>query len=61
MRPKKKKAAGGNPAAFKKTPRKYFTLFASRVKVLIVGAACWGLIPVVLADWLIRHMHLEAV
>lgn len=33
---------------------------ASRIKALIVGAACWGVIPFGLAGWLIRALHLEA-
>jgi len=60
MRPKEKAARDCAPAASKKTSRKYFTLFASRVKVLVVGLACWGLLPVGLADWIIRRLHLGA-
>ena len=37
-----------------------FTVTASRVKALIVGAACWGLLHVRLAEWIIRRLHLEA-
>jgi hypothetical protein len=33
---------------------------ASRIKALIVGAACWGLLPVKLAEWIIGRLHLEA-
>lgn len=35
--------------------------YSTRLKALIVGAACWGVIPVRLAGWLIRALHLEAV
>ena len=37
-----------------------FTATASCVKALIVGAACWGLLHVRLAEWIIRRLHLEA-
>ncbi len=33
---------------------------ASRIKALIVGAACWSLLPVKVAEWIIRRLHLEA-
>ncbi len=36
------------------------TATTSRTKALIVGAACWGLLPVKAADWLIRRLHLGA-
>lgn len=29
-------------------------------KRIIVGAACWGLLPVPMADWIIRRLHVEA-
>lgn len=32
---------------------------ASRIKVLNVRAACWGLLPVKLAEWIIGRLHLE--
>ena len=32
---------------------------ASRFKILIVVAACWGVLPVGLAEWLIQRFHLE--
>lgn len=30
----------------------------SKAKALIVGGYCWGVIPLRLADWLIRRLHL---
>jgi len=33
---------------------------ASRIKVLIVNLALWGVIPFGLSVWLIRRLHLEA-
>ncbi len=52
-----KKAAGlvtqaASDAAF---DSRNHTPFAARLKALIVGAACWGLLPVALAEWIINH------
>jgi hypothetical protein len=30
----------------------------SKAKAFIVGGYCWGVIPLRLADWLIRRLHL---
>ncbi len=35
------------------------TAIASCFKALIVGAACWGFLPVTLAEWCIRRFRLE--
>lgn len=55
MTPKKKAAGVRSRAAFKTTCEPNHTPTASRVKALIAGAACWGAIPIALADWLIQH------
>ena len=31
-----------------------------RAKNLIIGLACWGLLPIIAADFLICRLHLEA-
>lgn len=31
----------------------HYSPIKTRLKALIVGAACWGLLPVKLADWII--------
>jgi hypothetical protein len=43
------------PEAF---DNRHATPAASRIKALIVLLAVWGLIPVGLADWLIRRLQL---
>jgi hypothetical protein len=35
------------------------TSFSSRLKVLIVHAACWGYLPGNQAQWMIQRLHLE--
>ena len=35
------------------------SLISCRVKALIVRAACWGILPIVMAEWLIKCLHLE--
>lgn len=60
MTRKTKGRSGGDRATPKTSDSQNSTLIASRSKALIVGAACWGLLPFPLADWLIRRLHLEA-
>jgi len=32
---------------------------SNRTKSFVICAACWGIVPIFLADWLIKHLHLE--
>ena len=60
MTRKTKGRNGGDRATLKTTDKRNPTATASRLKALIVNAACWGLLPVKLADWLIRRLRLGA-
>ena len=52
---KKTKGRNGGDRATRKTiPATYSKGIPCRIKALIVGAACWGVLPVKLAEWLIR-------
>lgn len=56
MQPTKKAARDCPPAASKNTCCRNF--IASRIKVLIVNLALWGVIPFGLSVWLIRRLQL---
>ena len=58
MTRKMKGSNGGDRATPKTSDNGSSTATASRIKALIVGAACWGLLPVTLAEWIIRRWHL---
>ena len=60
MTGKTKGRTGGDRATPKTSDNRNFTATASRIKALIVGATCWGLLPVKLAHWIIRRLHLGA-
>ena len=52
----KTKAAGLRTRAASKTDfKRNHKSLRSRIKALIVGAACWGILPVKLAEWIIRR------
>lgn len=46
---------GGDRATQKTYAERNHTATAARIKALIVGAALWGLLPLSLADWIIRR------
>lgn len=50
----------GHGATPKATDRRNRIAFASRIKALVVGTACWGLLPVALAEWIIRRLRAES-
>ena len=59
---KNTKGRNGGDRATPKTPHsRSHTPTASRVKALIVGVACWGFLPVNLAEWIIKRLHLENI
>jgi hypothetical protein len=59
MTKKTKGRNGGNRATQNTIDSRNHTPTAFRIKALVVGAACWGLLSVGLAEWIIRHLHLE--
>lgn len=60
MTRKTKGRDGGDRATHRTTDNADPTAKASRIEALIVALALWGLLPVNLADWTIRHLHLGA-
>ena len=48
------KASIKKPLAKGLVKQKFQHLFKSKIKQLIVLAACWGLLPLSTADWLIQ-------
>jgi len=50
---------GGDRATPKTTCCRNHTSIESRVKAVIVRAACWGVLPVVLAQWVIARLDRE--
>jgi len=61
MTTKTKGRNGGDRATPKTSDNRNPTATASRIKAPIAGAACWGLLPVKLAEWIIRRSRLGAV
>ena len=60
--PKKTKGRNGGDRATPKTLcGGNHTAIASRIKAVIVGGACWGLVPANLAQWIIKRLHWENV
>jgi hypothetical protein len=60
--PKNAKGRNGGDRATPKTPYcRNHTPIASRIKAVIVRAACWGVLPLFLAEWFIKRLHLENV
>lgn len=60
MAKKTKGRAGCHQATRDTSNSRNATPTASRIKALIVRLALWGLIPIELADWLIRRLRLGA-
>lgn len=50
----------GHGATPKATDKRNRIALTSRIKAFIVGAACWGLLPVALAEWIIRRLRAES-
>lgn len=57
---KNTKGRNGGYHATPKTPSSQnHTRIADRFKVLIILAACWGFMPLALAEWIIKRLRLE--
>ena len=54
------KTRGRTEATPKTSDSQNLSSTASRIKLLIVRLALWGLLPVGLAGWVIRRFHLGA-
>ena len=52
---KEQEAAGLRTQAAAKYTRSHHTHLRSRIKREEVAAACWGVIPAHLEEWIIRH------
>lgn len=52
---------GGDRATPKTACKCKSSAFAHRFKVLVVVAVCWGLLPVKLADWILRRFDTEGL
>jgi len=50
---------GGDHAPPKTTCCRNHTPIASRIKAVVVRAACWGVLPIFLAEWIIKRLHWE--
>jgi hypothetical protein len=50
---------GGDRATPKTLCCRNHTPVASGIKAAIVRAACWGVLPLFLAEWFIKRLHLE--
>jgi hypothetical protein len=59
MPTKTKGRNGGDRATLKTLCCRNHTSIASRIKAVIVRAACWGVLPLFLAEWFIKRLHLE--
>lgn len=55
MTTKTKGRNGGDRATPMTATSRNSTATKARIKAIIVGAACWGVLPVKLAEWLIRR------
>ncbi len=59
MTTKTKGRSGGDRPTLDTSDSRNRIAIASRFKALIVGAACWGFLPVNVAEWFIRRFRLE--